>query len=196
MFQSVDEVIAGLGSQKYLCNKNVATVARVHDALVKASASVLNQDKELLVFPLVSMGALALVGFLSITVFELLQRSIARVLDDTALLERAETQAPGGEDSLAGPAAPETRGGIAGTPEYFRQCMTDIPCISNILFFPVIHFYGFRCRIIDEDGREIRRAVTCYKDRILRRYTYRRLLRQNLISQPATNSGPCVCTTL
>lgn len=42
-----------------------------------------------------------------------------------------------------------------------------------------------RCRIIDEDGREIRRAVTRYKDRILRRYTYRRLLRQNLISQPA-----------
>ena len=42
-----------------------------------------------------------------------------------------------------------------------------------------------RCRIIDEMDREIRPAVTRYKARILRRYTYRRLLRQNLISQPA-----------
>ena len=35
MFQSVDEVIAGLGSQKYLCNKNVATVVYLGTTLEK-----------------------------------------------------------------------------------------------------------------------------------------------------------------
>jgi len=35
MFQSVDEVIAGLGSQKYLCNKNVATVVYLGTSLQK-----------------------------------------------------------------------------------------------------------------------------------------------------------------
>jgi hypothetical protein len=44
-------------------DKGIAMFARLSRswALVKASASVLNQDKELLVFPLVSMGALSLV---------------------------------------------------------------------------------------------------------------------------------------
>ena len=42
-----------------------------------------------------------------------------------------------------------------------------------------------RCRIIDEDDHEIRAAVTRYKDRSLRRYRYRALLRENFISQPA-----------
>jgi len=35
MFQSVDEVIAGLGTQKYLCNKNVATVVYLGTSLQK-----------------------------------------------------------------------------------------------------------------------------------------------------------------
>jgi len=35
MFQSVDEVIAGLGKQKYLCNKNVATVVYLGTNLQK-----------------------------------------------------------------------------------------------------------------------------------------------------------------
>ncbi len=35
MFQSVDEVIAGLGTQKYLCNKNVATVVYLGVSLQK-----------------------------------------------------------------------------------------------------------------------------------------------------------------
>ncbi len=35
MFQSVDEVIAGLGKQKYLCNKNVATVVYLGTSLQK-----------------------------------------------------------------------------------------------------------------------------------------------------------------
>lgn len=42
-----------------------------------------------------------------------------------------------------------------------------------------------RCDIIDLDDQEIRSAVTRYKDRKLRRYSYRRLLRENFISQPA-----------
>ena len=35
MFQSVDEVIAGLGTQRYLCNKNVATVVYLGTSLQK-----------------------------------------------------------------------------------------------------------------------------------------------------------------
>lgn len=42
-----------------------------------------------------------------------------------------------------------------------------------------------RCQIIDRDDRVIRPAIARYKDRSLRRYTYRALLRENFISQPA-----------
>lgn len=42
------------------------------------------------------------------------------------------------------------------------------------------------CRIIDEDDREIRRAITRYKTAQSRRYGLRRLLGRNFISQPAT----------
>ena len=39
--------------------------------------------------------------------------------------------------------------------------------------------------IIDPDDRPIRSAIVRYKDRALRRYSYRALLRENFISQPA-----------
>jgi glycosyltransferase involved in cell wall biosynthesis len=42
------------------------------------------------------------------------------------------------------------------------------------------------CRIIDGDGREIRRAVTAYKNALLRRYSLRLYLTHNFISAPAT----------
>jgi glycosyltransferase involved in cell wall biosynthesis len=42
-----------------------------------------------------------------------------------------------------------------------------------------------RCEIIDDAGRIIRPAVARYKDRHLKRYTYRKLLRENFIAQPA-----------
>jgi glycosyltransferase involved in cell wall biosynthesis len=42
-----------------------------------------------------------------------------------------------------------------------------------------------RCEVIDADDRPIRRAVVRYKERQLRRYHYRKLLRQNFIPQPA-----------
>lgn len=41
------------------------------------------------------------------------------------------------------------------------------------------------CRIIDENGKEIRKAVTGYKNKWLGRYSYDRLLVENCISQPA-----------
>lgn len=41
------------------------------------------------------------------------------------------------------------------------------------------------CRIIDETDREIRHAVTAYKMRQSRRYSFRRLLRRDFIPQPA-----------
>lgn len=41
------------------------------------------------------------------------------------------------------------------------------------------------CEIIDSDEQIIRRRITRYKDRQLSRYSYKRLLRENFISQPA-----------
>jgi len=42
------------------------------------------------------------------------------------------------------------------------------------------------CRIIDEDGHEIRKAITCYKKILLRFPSLKNLLKENFISQPAT----------
>ena len=42
-----------------------------------------------------------------------------------------------------------------------------------------------RCGIIDHDSREIRRWITRYKNRQMNRYTFRRLLRENFVPQPA-----------
>ena len=43
-----------------------------------------------------------------------------------------------------------------------------------------------KCRIIDEQDREIRRMITAYKNFLLRHYSYGMLLVTNPISQPAT----------
>lgn len=45
--------------------------------------------------------------------------------------------------------------------------------------------YG-NCPIIDENGREIRRPITLYKELIGFRYSYNMLLCENFINQPAT----------
>ncbi len=42
-----------------------------------------------------------------------------------------------------------------------------------------------KCRIINEDGREIRRNITRYKDKWIDRYRYERLLAEDFISQPS-----------
>lgn len=41
------------------------------------------------------------------------------------------------------------------------------------------------CRIIDEEDREIRRCITRFKAAQSRKYSYRRLLRRDFVSQPA-----------
>ncbi len=48
--------------------------------------------------------------------------------------------------------------------------------------------YG-KCLIIDENEREIYRSVTRYKNLSLNRYSYKRLLAENYISQPAVFFG-------
>lgn len=55
----------------------------------------------------------------------------------------------------------------------------------TFLEHPGIAWLAGRCAIIDADGRRIRQGVTEYKNEQLARYTYRRLLRENPISQPA-----------
>jgi glycosyltransferase involved in cell wall biosynthesis len=49
----------------------------------------------------------------------------------------------------------------------------------------VMWAYG-RCRVVDERGKEIRKPITAYKNLLLRRFSYRKLLLENFISQPAT----------
>lgn len=51
---------------------------------------------------------------------------------------------------------------------------------------PGVQWVTGRCRIIDEEDREVRRAVTAYKNLLLRRYSYSLLLVTNPVSQPAT----------
>jgi glycosyltransferase involved in cell wall biosynthesis len=63
---------------------------------------------------------------------------------------------------------------------------------------PAVQWVVGRCTIIDEAGDVIRPAITRYKNRLLDRFTPRRLLRQNCIPQPAvfwrrsfgTTAGP------
>jgi len=42
-----------------------------------------------------------------------------------------------------------------------------------------------RCNIIDEGGQVIRRFITRYKDRLLQSFSFKSLLRMNMINQPA-----------
>jgi glycosyltransferase involved in cell wall biosynthesis len=65
-----------------------------------------------------------------------------------------------------------TPGALAAVAEAFAQ-------------HPQAQWLVGRCEIIDAAGRVVRRPVTRYKDRSLRRYSRRALLRENFISQPA-----------
>jgi glycosyltransferase involved in cell wall biosynthesis len=50
---------------------------------------------------------------------------------------------------------------------------------------PAAQWVAGRYEVIDAEGRVIRPSVARYKERFLRRYSYRALLRENFISQPA-----------
>lgn len=50
---------------------------------------------------------------------------------------------------------------------------------------PAAQWLAGRCEIIGPDGLARRSAITRYKERSLRHYSYRALLRENFISQPA-----------
>ncbi len=45
--------------------------------------------------------------------------------------------------------------------------------------------YG-KCQIINEEDQEIRKWITCYKNLLLKKFSYSKLLSENFISQPAT----------
>jgi glycosyltransferase involved in cell wall biosynthesis len=51
---------------------------------------------------------------------------------------------------------------------------------------PEVQWATGRCRIIDGNGREIRKGATVYKNLLLRRYSRALYLTQNFISAPAT----------
>ncbi len=50
---------------------------------------------------------------------------------------------------------------------------------------PAVRWAVGQYAIVDDAGAVVRTAVVRYKDRLLRRHSYRRLLRQNYIAQPA-----------
>ena len=50
---------------------------------------------------------------------------------------------------------------------------------------PAVQWAVGRYRVVDDAGAPIRRSIVRYKDRLLRRYAYRTLLRENFIAQPA-----------
>jgi len=45
--------------------------------------------------------------------------------------------------------------------------------------------YG-KCKIINENDQEIRKPITWYKNYLLKKYSYKKLLAENFISQPTT----------
>lgn len=51
---------------------------------------------------------------------------------------------------------------------------------------PSLRWLTGKCRIINENGREVRSAITKYKNFLLAHYRYRLLLIANPVSQPAT----------
>ncbi len=51
---------------------------------------------------------------------------------------------------------------------------------------PSVKWVTGKCRIIDVNDKEVRKAITGYKNFLLRRYSYNILLVTNFISQPAT----------
>jgi len=51
---------------------------------------------------------------------------------------------------------------------------------------PGVEWVTGRCNIIDGDGGEVRRAVTTYKNALLRRYSLALYLTHNFVSAPAT----------
>lgn len=64
-------------------------------------------------------------------------------------------------------------GALATVAQYFTE-------------YPDIRWAYGRCKIIDEHDREIRKPITWYKNLLLRRYNYTKLLIENYISQPST----------
>jgi glycosyltransferase involved in cell wall biosynthesis len=50
---------------------------------------------------------------------------------------------------------------------------------------PSVHWVVGRYEIINDRGQPIRSGIVRYKDRLLDRYSYRKLLRENFIAQPA-----------
>ena len=63
-------------------------------------------------------------------------------------------------------------------------------CFQKVAEFfeksPTVKWVYGKCRIINENGLEIRRPITSYKNFWQKRYSYNRLLILNFIAQPAT----------
>ncbi len=60
-----------------------------------------------------------------------------------------------------------------------------LAAVAKTFADPAVCWAVGRYRIVDEAGHPIRNTIVRYKARSLRRYAYRRLLRENFIAQPA-----------
>jgi glycosyltransferase involved in cell wall biosynthesis len=60
-----------------------------------------------------------------------------------------------------------------------------LAAVAEAFADPSVQWLVGRCEIIDEANRPIRQSIARYKNRWLKRYSYRRLLVENFIAQPA-----------
>ncbi|MFA6475001.1 MAG: glycosyltransferase family 2 protein [Patescibacteria group bacterium] len=74
---------------------------------------------------------------------------------------------------------------------YLNSDDTYLPDAINVVMayfrqYPNKQWVTGQCKIINEHDREIRKFITWYKKLLLKHYSYKKLLSENFISQPAT----------
>ena len=60
-----------------------------------------------------------------------------------------------------------------------------LAAVAQTFADPAVRWAVGRYQVVDEGGTPMRQSIVRYKDRSLRRYAYRQLLRENFIAQPA-----------
>lgn len=108
---------------------------------------------------------------------------LLKSIDDPRLAWSSE--ADGGQADAVNKGLAETSGEVVGwlnSDDLYRPgALTAV--VAAFGSHPEAQWLIGRCRIVDAEDREIRRGVTRYKNWGLDNYSYRRLLRENFVSQ-------------
>lgn len=83
---------------------------------------------------------------------------------------------------MADPAGGDVVGWLNSDDLYLPGALAEV---ARTFADPAVQWAVGRYRVIDDAGRPIRQSIVRYKERFLRRYRYRQLLRENFIAQPA-----------